>query len=121
MSNSLGQEPCERVREFPYSSERTLGRLTIFTFALKIIVEINILNLLNHDPIKGINVAERILAIDDDHLLLQLIQRSLESVGYEVTIGLDGQSGLQLFHESKPPGCVDRFPNHPCEASSRRG
>jgi len=47
-------------------------------------------------------VAERILAIDDDHLLLQLIQRSLESAGYEVSIARDGQSGLQQFHESQP-------------------
>jgi two-component system KDP operon response regulator KdpE len=47
-------------------------------------------------------VAEKILAIDDDYLLLQLIQRSLESAGYEVIIALDGQSGLQLFHERQP-------------------
>jgi two-component system KDP operon response regulator KdpE len=47
-------------------------------------------------------VAERILAIDDDYLLLQLIQRSLESAGYEVTIALDGQNGLQQFHEKQP-------------------
>jgi len=53
-------------------------------------------------PPKGTNVAERILAIDDDHLLLQLIQRSLESAGYEVTIACDGQGGLQQFHEIQP-------------------
>jgi two-component system KDP operon response regulator KdpE len=47
-------------------------------------------------------VAERILAIDDDQLLLQLIQRSLESGGYEVSIACDGQSGLQQFHEFQP-------------------
>ena len=47
-------------------------------------------------------MAERILAIDDDYLLLQLIQRSLESAGYEVIIALDGQSGLQQFHEMQP-------------------
>ncbi len=47
-------------------------------------------------------MAERILAIDDDYLLLQLIQRSLESVGYEVIIAMDGQNGLQLFHERQP-------------------
>jgi DNA-binding response OmpR family regulator len=47
-------------------------------------------------------VAERILAIDDDQLLLQLIQRSLESGGYEVSIARDGQSGLQQFHEFQP-------------------
>ncbi len=47
-------------------------------------------------------MAERILAIDDDHLLLQLIQRSLESAGYQVIIAFDGQSGLQQLHESQP-------------------
>jgi len=47
-------------------------------------------------------VAERILAIDDDQLLLQLIQRSLESGGYEVSTASDGQSGLQQFHEFQP-------------------
>ena len=47
-------------------------------------------------------MAERILAIDDDYLLLQLIQRSLESAGYEVIIAMDGQNGLQLFHEHQP-------------------
>jgi two-component system KDP operon response regulator KdpE len=47
-------------------------------------------------------LVERILAIDDDYLLLQLIQRSLESAGYEVIIALDGQSGLQQFHEMQP-------------------
>ncbi len=47
-------------------------------------------------------MAERILAIDDDQLLLQLIQRSLESAGYEVSIARDGQGGLQQFHESQP-------------------
>ena len=47
-------------------------------------------------------MAERILAIDDDQLLLQLIQRSLESGGYEVSTACDGQSGLQQFHEFQP-------------------
>jgi len=47
-------------------------------------------------------VSEKILAIDDDHLLLQLIQRSLESAGYEVAIAFDGQGGLQQFRESQP-------------------
>lgn len=47
-------------------------------------------------------MAERILAIDDDQLLLQLIQRSLESGGYEVRVACDGQSGLQQLHEFQP-------------------
>jgi len=47
-------------------------------------------------------VAEKILVIDDDRLLLELIQRSLESVGYKVAVAFDGQSGLQQLHENQP-------------------
>ncbi len=47
-------------------------------------------------------MAERILAIDDDYLLLQLIQRSLESAGYNVVTALNGQSGLKQLRESQP-------------------
>jgi two-component system KDP operon response regulator KdpE len=57
----------------------------------------------NHNLMfEGSDVAERILAVDDDNLLLQLIKRSLESSGFEVSIASDGQSGLQQFHESQP-------------------
>ncbi len=51
---------------------------------------------------KGFDVAERILAIDDDYLVLQVIQHSLETVGYQVATAFNGQSGLQQFHESTP-------------------
>ncbi len=47
-------------------------------------------------------MAERILAIDDDCLMLQLVQHSLESAGYQVSVALDGASGLQRFHERQP-------------------
>ncbi len=47
-------------------------------------------------------MAERILAIDDDYLLLQVIERSLESAGYQVTTAPDGQSGLQQLRQSQP-------------------
>lgn len=47
-------------------------------------------------------MAERILAIDDDHLVLRLIQHSLERLGYEIITAEDGRSGLQQFHEKKP-------------------
>jgi two-component system KDP operon response regulator KdpE len=51
---------------------------------------------------KGISVAERILAIDDDYLVLRLIQHSMEKLGYEVTTAQDGATGLQKLHEVKP-------------------
>ncbi|MFQ5610513.1 MAG: response regulator transcription factor [Anaerolineae bacterium] len=47
-------------------------------------------------------MAERILVIDDDRLLLQLIERSLAADGYEVSTATDGQSGLRLLHQTQP-------------------
>jgi two-component system KDP operon response regulator KdpE len=51
---------------------------------------------------RGISVAERILAIDDDYLVLQLIQHSMERVGYEVIIAADGSRGIELFLKKQP-------------------
>lgn len=47
-------------------------------------------------------MAERILAIDDDYLVLQLIQHSMERVGYEVIIAADGSRGIELFLKKQP-------------------
>ncbi len=47
-------------------------------------------------------MAERILAIDDDYLVLRLIQHSMEKLGYEVTSAQDGVTGLQKLHEISP-------------------
>jgi two-component system KDP operon response regulator KdpE len=47
-------------------------------------------------------VAEKILAIDDDYVLLQVIRRSLETAGYEVATAFNGQSGLQQIREDTP-------------------
>ena len=53
-------------------------------------------------PVRGSNVAERILIVDDDPFLLQLIEQSLSTHGYKVTVGSDGAEGLQLLDETKP-------------------
>ena len=45
---------------------------------------------------------EKILAIDDDPLLLNLIEQSLEKGGYEVIAASDGQEGLRLLAERRP-------------------
>ena len=50
----------------------------------------------------GVSVAERILAVDDEHLVLELIRRSLEVANYEVTLAADGSAALQLFHKVQP-------------------
>lgn len=47
-------------------------------------------------------MAERILVIDDDYLVLRLIQHSMEKLGYEVTSAQDGVTGLQKLHEVSP-------------------
>ncbi len=45
---------------------------------------------------------ERILAVDDDPLLLQLIEQTLHKGGYEVILAFEGQEGLQLLAERRP-------------------
>lgn len=47
-------------------------------------------------------MAERILAIDDDYLVLRLIQHSMEKLGYEIATAQDGVAGLEKLHEIKP-------------------
>ncbi len=45
---------------------------------------------------------ERILVIDDDPLLLQLMAESLKQANYEVDLALNGLEGLRLLRENKP-------------------
>lgn len=45
---------------------------------------------------------ERILVVDDDPFLLQLIEKSLTTHGYEVDVASDGAEGLKLLDETKP-------------------
>ncbi len=47
-------------------------------------------------------MAEKILIIDDDRLLLQLIETSLRQDHYEVFAASNGQEGLRLLNEVKP-------------------
>ncbi len=47
-------------------------------------------------------MAERILAIDDDILVLRLIQQSMERLGYEVVTASNGATGIALVHEKQP-------------------
>jgi two-component system KDP operon response regulator KdpE len=48
------------------------------------------------------SVAERILAIDDDPLVLRLIQHSLEKLGYEIVTAPNGKSGIEMVHKKQP-------------------
>jgi two-component system KDP operon response regulator KdpE len=47
-------------------------------------------------------VAEKILVIDDDPTLLQLIETSLKQDNYEIIITSKGEEGLRLLSELKP-------------------
>ena len=43
---------------------------------------------------------KRILVIDDDFLTLDVLKRMLEIEGYEVVTALNGQEGIDIFHQS---------------------
>jgi len=47
-------------------------------------------------------VSERILAIDDDPFLLELIEKGLSKEGYQVITAATGPEGLRLLAEQKP-------------------
>lgn len=44
----------------------------------------------------------RILVIDDDQIILDMLQIALEQAGFEVITALDGEVGLSLFHNDRP-------------------
>ncbi|MFH1381404.1 MAG: response regulator [Chloroflexota bacterium] len=44
----------------------------------------------------------RVLAVDDDRDILQLLERALEEEGFAVTTATDGESALALLSEIKP-------------------
>jgi two-component system KDP operon response regulator KdpE len=44
----------------------------------------------------------KILVVDDDSTLSELISYSLETEGYVVVVAADGQDGVRKFHESRP-------------------
>lgn len=46
--------------------------------------------------------AEKILAIDDDVILLKLIRRSLEPLGFSIYTATSGEEGLALFPQIAP-------------------
>ncbi len=47
-------------------------------------------------------VGERILLIEDDDALSRMMRLQLEHAGYQVTVCLDGTSGLEAARESEP-------------------
>jgi CheY-like chemotaxis protein len=45
---------------------------------------------------------KRILIIEDEEILMNLLQRKLTQEGYEVSIARDGDEGLKLMKEASP-------------------
>lgn len=47
-------------------------------------------------------MAEKILVVDDDAILLKLIQQSLQPEGFSISTATSGEEGLALFHQVAP-------------------
>lgn len=47
------------------------------------------------------NVYRKVLCIEDEHFIGELYERALTKAGYEVTVELDGQKGLELAQTDK--------------------
>lgn len=45
---------------------------------------------------------KKILIIEDDKILAELIEKKLKTIGYEVAVAADGEEGLQKLREDKP-------------------
>lgn len=45
---------------------------------------------------------KKILIIEDDKILAELIEKKLRTIGYEVAVATDGEEGLQKIRENKP-------------------
>jgi len=47
-------------------------------------------------------MAKKILIIEDEEILLNLLQRRLEREGYDVVLARDGEEGLKMMKEAEP-------------------
>lgn len=45
---------------------------------------------------------KKILLIEDEELIIRLLGRKLANIGYEVTLAMDGQDGLDKMRKDKP-------------------
>jgi len=48
------------------------------------------------------NSAKRILLIEDEEIIVDLLQKKLEKEGYEVTVTVDGEMGIEKMKEIRP-------------------
>jgi len=47
-------------------------------------------------------MAKKILIIEDEEIMIDLLQRKLTTEGYEVSVARDGQEGIRAMKEVKP-------------------
>ncbi len=47
-------------------------------------------------------MAKKILLIEDEEILLNLLDKKLQEAGYDVTVARDGQEGLETMKSSRP-------------------
>lgn len=47
-------------------------------------------------------MAKKILIVDDEDHIVEMLKLRLETLGYEVVTACDGEAGLKLSRESKP-------------------
>ena len=45
---------------------------------------------------------EKILLIEDEELIIRLLGKKLASIGYEITLAMDGQEGLEKMRKNRP-------------------
>ncbi len=48
------------------------------------------------------NAAKRILLVEDEEIIVDLLQRKLEKEGYEVIVTVDGEMGIEKMKEIRP-------------------
>jgi len=47
-------------------------------------------------------MAKKILLVEDEELMIDLLQRKLQKEGYEISVARDGEEGLKAMREVKP-------------------
>ncbi len=47
-------------------------------------------------------MAKKILIVEDEEILLNLLQKKLSQEGYDVSVARDGEEGLKLIREIRP-------------------
>ena len=47
-------------------------------------------------------MAKKILVIEDEEIMIDLLQKKLTKEGYEISIARDGEEGLEVMKEIKP-------------------